>query len=92
MLGRLLALPCKCHGQRGVVRRFGRLPDLGQAEIQQFDPGFRNQNIRGFQVSVSNAFVVRGVERVANLYRIIQRLSERQRPLSGTPSRYSNTR
>lgn len=34
---------------------------------------------------MSNAFVVRGVERVANLYRIIQRLIERQRPLERNP-------
>ena len=42
-------------------------------------PVFGDENIGGLQVAMRDALLVRGVERIANLRGILQRLIERQR-------------
>ena len=60
-----------------------RVTELRQAEVQQLDAGLGDENIRGLQITMRDPFLVRGVERIANLDRVLQRLIDRQRPLEG---------
>ena len=79
-----LVLAGERHGERGVVGRWPlgvRGTQLRKAEIQQLDAGLGDEDIRGLQVAMGDALLVRGVERVANLHRVLQRLIDRQRPL-----------
>jgi hypothetical protein len=50
------------------------LPKFGEAEIEQFDPGLGNQNIRGLEIPMRDALLMRRVERITNLGGILQRL------------------
>lgn len=65
---------------------------LRQAEIQQLDSLFRDQNVGGLQIAVSEALAVRRVESVENLPCIFDRLLTGSGPLSCTPSINSITR
>ena len=67
---------------RVADRRRGRLclAQLRKAKIQQLDARLGGQNVGGLQIAVGDALPVRGIERIANLRRILQRLIERQGP------------
>jgi hypothetical protein len=54
--------------------------ELRQAEVQQLDAGFGGENIRGLQISMGDALLVRGVECVTDLHGILQCLIKTIRP------------
>ena len=57
------------------------LEGLGQAEVEHLHLAVgRDLDVRGLEVAVDDALVVRGLERLGNLLRDAQRLDERDRP------------
>jgi hypothetical protein len=55
-------------------RRVGALSDFGQPEIEQLDSSFRDQDMRGLEVTVCDALAVCGIECITNLCGILERL------------------
>jgi hypothetical protein len=51
---------------------------LRQSEIEQFDPFYRNQDIVGFQIAMGDAFLMRGIESIQDLRRVLHGFFERQ--------------
>jgi len=62
---------------------FSRTYILRQPEIQQLDAGLRQRDVVRLQVAMDDALAVRGVERVADLRGVLERLVERQWALQG---------
>jgi hypothetical protein len=50
------------------------LRDLGEAKIEKLDAGGRHENVGGLQVPVDDALSVGGIERVADLQAVGERL------------------
>ena len=68
-----------CH-RLGAAKLDCRSDEFGEAEIENFHPPMRFQDqVRGFDVAVNDAEPVRLVERVGDLERHPQCLSDRQR-------------
>ena len=60
---------------------------LRQAKVQHFDSAVRLQlHVGGFEVSMNNAFFVRGFERFADLFRDGERVFNRNRSVGDGPS------
>lgn len=72
--------------------RLRGVAELRQAEVQQLDAGLGDENIGGFQIAMSNALLVRGVESIANLAAYFSACFRGRGPFSGAPSTYSITR
>jgi len=64
----------------GEPERFGlATEDFGEAKVSDFHAAFAvREHVLGFDVAVDNAFVVRLLQRVANLWNNLQRFTRRE--------------
>ena len=72
-----------CHGigsSRGAGGSY-----LRQSEIQQLHAVRSHQNVGGFQIAMRDVFLVRGVQRIADLRGIADRSIKRERTLERSP-------
>ena len=60
------------------VRLLERRRLLGQAEIQQLNPLLSYENVRGFQIPMSDASLVGRIQSVQNLSGVLNSFFERQ--------------
>ena len=74
-----VAAPTRRRIRAGQHAGARRARQLGQTEVEQLDPLLREQDVGGLQIAVDDALAVRGVERLADLHAVRDRLVDRQR-------------
>ena len=68
-------------GRRLLVRLFRRAAQLGESEIQNFDPpGPGDEQVLWLEVAMDNSLVVGGCQALKDLERVFGRLAHREQP------------
>ncbi len=80
-----LVLAGEGHGHRRLADGVRGAVQLGESEVEQLDTLLGDENIGGLEVPMRDAFFVRGVEGIADLRGVFQRLVERQRAFERRP-------
>ena len=61
------------------------VPIFARPKSSSFTPAAVTRMLAGFQIAMRDAFLVRGIERIANLHGVAKRLIERERTVQRSP-------